>query len=125
MEELAQRSAQESAEALNIAALYVRRGRPVELEALALTHGTRAGTLPSEAPGQPARIPQHELTRAGAEALSVDLFDRLPRYGGHLSRELDRSLARYARLQETRQARESAILGDGSGRPSRQQVGRQ
>lgn len=45
--------------------------------------------------------------RAGAEALSVDLFDGLPRYEGHLSRELDRGLGRYARLQEARRVKES------------------
>ncbi len=49
--------------------------------------------------------------RAGAHALTPDLFDRLPRYEGHLSRELDRSLARYRRLQDDRQAKESAVPG--------------
>lgn len=39
--ELAPSGAQERAEALNIAGLYVRRGRLVELEAMALAHATR------------------------------------------------------------------------------------
>jgi len=39
--------------------------------------------------------------RAGATALGADLFDRLPRYEGHLNRELDKSLARYARMKES------------------------
>lgn len=110
--ELAPRGPQEQAEALNIAGLYVRRGRLVELEALALAHGTNAQMLPPEHPGMPERIVETELMRAGAEALSVDLFDRLPRYEAHLSRELDRGLARLARLQEARVARESAIVGE-------------
>ncbi len=41
--EIAPVTAQERAEALNIAGLYVRRSRLVELEALALSHGTHSG----------------------------------------------------------------------------------
>ncbi len=59
--------------------------------------------------GLPAEPTDRE--RAGARALTPELFDRLPRYEGHLSRELDRSLARYRRLQDERQAKESAVLG--------------
>jgi len=50
--------------------------------------------------------------RAAASALSSDLLDRLPSYEGHLSRELDRSHARYARLQEARRVREKAVPGE-------------
>ena len=110
--ELAPEGAREQAEALNIAGLYVRRARLVELEALALSHGTKAQMLPPESPGQPERIVESELMRSAAEALSVDLFERLPRYEAHLSRELDRGLARLGRLQEARLARESAIVGE-------------
>lgn len=112
LEELAPRSAQEHAEALNIIGLYVRRARLVELEAMALAHGTRAPLLPPARPGQPARVKENDLMRAGAEALSSDLFDKLPRYEGHLGKELDRSLARYARLQEARRQQESAVVGE-------------
>ncbi len=112
LEELQPQSAQERAEALNIAGLYVRRGRLVEFEAMALAHATRAPLLPPAGPGQPARVAQDDLTRAAANALSSELFDRLPRYEGHLGRELDRSLARYARLQDTRRAKEQAIEGE-------------
>lgn len=112
IEELQPGSAQERAEALNIAGLYVRRSRLVELEAMALAHATRTPLLPPVTPGQPTRVAQDDLTRAGANALSSDLFDRLPRYEGHLGRELDRSLARYARLQQDRSLKEQAILGE-------------
>ena len=112
LEELDPRGAQEQAEALNIAGLYVRRSRLVELEAMALAHGTRTRLLPPEGPGMPARVTQDDLTEAGANALSSDLFDRLPRYEGHLSRELDRSLARYAGLQEARRLKERAVEGE-------------
>ncbi len=110
LEELQPGSAQERAEALNIAGLYVRRARLVELEALALQHATRTG--PSGLPGLLAPLADQDRERAGARALSPDLFDRLPRYEGHLSRELDRGLARYRRLQEERQAKEAAVLGE-------------
>jgi len=96
--ELGPGTVQERAEALNIVGLYVRRSRLVELEALALAHATSTPSSPA-GPGRPPRVAPQDLTRAGANALSSDLFDRLPRYEGHLSRELDRSLARYARLQ--------------------------
>ena len=112
LEELDPRGAQEQAEALNIAGLYVRRSRLVELESMALAHGTRTRLLPPEAPGMPARVTQDDLTEAGANALSSDLFDRLPRYEGHLSRELDRSLARYAGLQEQRKLKARAVEGE-------------
>lgn len=50
--------------------------------------------------------------RAGATALGADLFERLPRYEGHLNRELDKSLARYSRLRDARVQREGAIAGE-------------
>ncbi len=94
--ELAPVTARERAEALNIVGLYVRRSRLVELEAMALAHATRTRMLPPAEPGGPARVIEEDLMLAGATALGADLFDRLPRYEGHLSRELDKSLARYA-----------------------------
>ena len=112
LEELDPGSAQEQAESLNIAGLLVRRARLVELEAMALAHGTRSGLPPSGVPGQPGAVAEDEVTRAAANALSSDLFDRLPRYEGHLSRELDRSLARYGRLQEIRRMKEQATFGN-------------
>ena len=112
VEELAPRSAQERAEALNIVGLLVRRSRLVELEAMALAHGTLTPLLPPAGPGQPERVTEADLVRAGANALSSDLFERLPRYESHLNRELDRGLARYARLQEARRAKEEAIVGE-------------
>ncbi len=80
----------------------------MELEAWALQHATRTG--PSVLPGLLSDPTDRE--RAGAHALTSDLFDRLPRYEGHLSRELDRSLARYRRLQDERKVREAAVLGE-------------
>ncbi len=115
LEELQPGSAQERAEALHLAGLYVRRARLVVLEALALQHATRTG--PAGLPGLLAEPTDRE--RAGARALTPELFDRLPRYEGHLSRELDRSLARYRRLQDERQARESARAGAGRPGPLR------
>ena len=112
MAELAPRTTQERSEALHIAGLLVRRSRLVEFEALALAHSTRAPVRPAAEPGGPSTIAESALTRAGADALSCDLFDRLPRYEGHLSRELDRSLARYARLQADPRGREQAIDGE-------------
>ncbi len=106
LEELQPRSAQERAEALHLAGLYVRRARLVELEALALQHATRTGPA-----GLPGELADRDREQAGAHALTPEMFDRLPRYEGHLSRELDRSLARYRRLQDERQAKESAVLG--------------
>lgn len=115
LEELDPGSAQEQAESLNIAGLLVRRARLVELEAMALAHGTRSVLPPSGVPGQPAA--EDEVTRAAANALSSDLFDRLPRYEGHLSRELDRSLARYGRLQEIRRRKEQVTFGNSVEQP--------
>ena len=54
MEELAPRSAQERAEALNIVGLLVRRSRLEELEAMALAHGTRT-PAPATGWSRPAR----------------------------------------------------------------------
>jgi hypothetical protein len=110
--ELAPVTAQERAEALNIVGLYVRRSRLVELEAMALAHATRTRMLPPAEPGGPPRVAETDLLRAGAEALGADLFERLPRYEGHLNRELDKGLARYARLRDARRLEEQAILGD-------------
>lgn len=50
--------------------------------------------------------------RAGAVALGAELSDRLPRYEGHLSRELDKSLARYARLRDARPPAEGTLEGE-------------
>jgi len=61
--ELAPVTAQERAEALNIAGLYVRRSRLVKLEALALSHGTQARLLPPESSGGP-RVPALSAARA-------------------------------------------------------------
>ena len=55
---------------------------------------------------------EEDLMRAGATALGADLFDRLPRYEGHLNRELDKSLARYARMKDARVQQEDAIAGE-------------
>jgi len=110
--ELAPVTARERAEALNIVGLYVRRSRLVELEAMALAHATRTRMLPPAEPGGPARVIEEDLMLAGATALGADLFDRLPRYEGHLSRELDKSLARYARMKDARLQQEDAIDGE-------------
>lgn len=104
IDELDPRSLQERAEAENIAALYVRRARLVELEALALAGATRKNVLPPEAPGMPERIRFRDAEKAAADALSSDLLHQIPRYEGHLSRELDRALARYRGLQRERVA---------------------
>ncbi len=50
--------------------------------------------------------------RAGATALGADLLERLPRYEGHLNREHDKSLARYARLRDARLQPEDAIAAE-------------
>ena len=110
--ELGPVTAQERIEALNIVGLYVRRSRLVELEAMALGHATRTRMLPPAEPGGPPRVAEADLMRAGATAFGADLFDRLPRYEGHLNRELDRSLARYGRLQDARLQQEDAIAGE-------------
>ena len=110
--ELAPVTARERAEALNIVGLYVRRSRLVELEAMALAHATRTSMLPPTEPGGPSRVIEDDVMQAGASALGADLFDRLPRYEGHLSRELDKSLARYARMTDARLQQEDAIAGE-------------
>jgi len=110
--ELAPVTARERAEALNIVGLYVRRSRLVELEAMALAHATRTRMLPPAESGGPPRMAEEDLMRAGATALGADLFDRLPRYEGHLNRELDKSLARYARMKDARVQQEDAIAGE-------------
>ena len=109
--ELSPQTAQERAEALNIVGLYVRRSRLVELEALALAETTKVKVLPPAEPGGPERMLETDLMKAGANALDAKLFDRLPRYEAHLGRELDRSLARYARMQEARLLKDSSVLG--------------
>lgn len=96
--ELDPQTAQEQAEALSIAGLYVRRQRLVEFETLALARSTEARIVRTSEGS--AMIAQPELERAGAAALTSDLLDRLPRYEAHLSRELDRGLARYRNLQQ-------------------------
>lgn len=110
--ELAPVTAQERAEALNIVGLYVRRSRLVELEVMALAHATRTRMLPPAEPGGPPRVAEEDLMRAGAAALGADLFDRLPRYEGHLNRELDKSLARYDRMRNARLQQEDSITGE-------------
>jgi len=55
---------------------------------------------------------EEDLMLAGATALGADLFDRLPRYEGHLNRELDNSLARYTRMRDARVQQEDAIDGE-------------
>jgi len=90
----------EVAEAQTIAGLVLRRARVGQLEALALAVATRAPMLPPEAPGLPKRIVMGDLEDAAAGALSSQLLQQLPRYEAHLSRELDRSLARYRQLQQ-------------------------
>ena len=79
---------------------------------MALAHSTKAPTLPPAAPGQPERIIETALWRTGAEALDAGLFDRLPRYEAHLSREIERAMARLERLQAKRRMREQAVLGE-------------
>ena len=110
--ELAPVTAQERAEALNIVGLYVRRSRLVELEAMALAHATRTRMLPPAEPGGQPRVAETDLMRAGATALGADLFERLPRYEGHLNPELDKSLARYARLRNARLLEDGAVEGE-------------
>ncbi len=110
--ELGPRTTLELAEALNLAGLFLRRGRLVELESLALAHNTQAKVMAPVGPGMPSRIGEVELQRAGSEALSGDFFERLPRYEGHLSRQIDQSRARFARMVAERQMKESAILGE-------------
>jgi len=110
--ELGPQTAQERAEALHIAGLYVRRSRLVELEATALAHNTCVPMISPPGRGRSAEAAQEDVMRAGANALNSNLFDQLPRYEAHLSRELDRSVARYVRLQESRQRREQAIPGE-------------
>lgn len=93
---------QETAEALAIAGLHVRRRRLLELEAVALAGTTRARLLPAVEPGGPPRVTYEEQERAASRALDSDLFRQLPRYESHLSRELDRCLGRLRSLQALR-----------------------
>lgn len=92
--------------------LYVRRSRLVELQAMALAHATLTTMLPPAEPGGPPRVAEEDLRRAGAMALGADLFNRLARYEGHLNRELDKSLPRYARLHDARLHQEDSITGE-------------
>ena len=85
---------------------------------MALGHATRTRMLPPAEPGGQPRVAEEDLMRAGAMALGADLFDRLPRYEGHLNRELDKSLGRYARLQEARLLVERAVEGQALGETS-------
>jgi len=110
--ELDPRTTLELAEVQHLAGLYLRRSRLVELEALALAHNSQAEVLPPAGPGRPSRITEPELQRAGSQALSGEFFDRLPRYEGHLGREIDRSRARYARMQAERHGKEQALVGE-------------
>lgn len=107
IEELGPASVLEQAEANNIAGLLVRRARLVELEALALQHTSLKPLRRSSAELVPV-MTEGERQLAGATALSSELLDRLPRYEGHLNRELDRGLARYRRLQSERLEKDQA-----------------
>jgi len=102
VEELQPVGPQEAAEALTIAALHVRRRRLLELEAVALAGTTRTKLLPAAQPGGPPRVTYEEQERAASRALNCDLFRQLPRYEAHLSRELDRCLGRFRKLQARR-----------------------
>lgn len=102
VEELQPVGPQEAAEALAIAGLHVRRRRLLELEAVALAGTTRARLLPAAESGGPPRVTFEEQERAATAALNGDLLRQLPRYESHLSRELDRSLARLRRLKAER-----------------------
>lgn len=110
--ELDPETEQERAEAMHVIGCYVRRQRLVELETAALQYGTRVPTLPPEVPGGPPRVVQADLHRAGAEALNSDLFEKLPRYEAHLTREVERGLTRLERLQAARRFKEQAIVGE-------------
>ncbi len=114
VDELQPEGAQELAEALAIAGLHVRRRRLHELEAIALAGTRRAPLLPPSEPGGPSRIRDEDQERAAAQALACDLFQQLPRYEAHLSRELDRSLSRLRGLQ-ARRADERVIEGSSGG----------
>lgn len=97
--------AQEYAEATRIAGLYVRLQRLSGLESAAMAASTQltphevfAG-LSDPYECLDTSTPQEKLA---CRALDSSLMDKLPRYEAHLSRELDRSLARYRELQSIR-----------------------
>ena len=50
------------------------------------------------------------ILRCGSSG--ADCFDRLPMYEGHLNRELDKSLARYDRMPDTRRQQKDGITGE-------------
>jgi len=96
---------QERAEATQIAALYVRRHRLLNLEAEALARATRISTAEISADlDDPFAVIADEpgTERSAVRALRSPVFEHLPRYEAHLSRELDRCLARFRQLQSDR-----------------------
>ncbi len=104
--ELAPVGLQERAEATQIAALYVRRHRLLELEAEALACATRISTAEMLADlDDPffAIADEPGTERSAVRALRTPVFEHLPRYEAHLSRELDRCVARFRLLQADRQ----------------------
>ena len=62
---------------------------------------------------QPGRNPALAEERAAGNSLAGETMDRLPRYEAHLSRELDRALARYDRLQAARRQLEPRGVAGG------------
>lgn len=58
--------------------------------------------MPPAQPGEPSGITYRDQERAANGALESDLLRQLPRYEGHLSRELDRCLARLRAMQGRR-----------------------
>jgi hypothetical protein len=105
VDDLAPATAQEQVEATRIAALHIRLHRLLGIEAAALSSSTRntvgetIASLSDPYDHLDGRTPQEKLA---ARALDSSLLEKLPRYESHLSRELDRSLARYWSLQEMR-----------------------
>ncbi len=90
--------AQEWAEAVHIGSVYVRLQRLLRLESAAITASTRLTV--TEVLDPLAHLDDTtSAERTACRALDSSLLDRLPRYESHLSRELDRSLARYRQLQ--------------------------
>lgn len=97
--------AQEYAEATRIAGIYVRLARLTGLESAAIAASTQftphevLASFSDPYDDLDTRTPQEKLA---CRALDSNLLEKLPRYEAHLSRELDRSLARYRELQSTR-----------------------
>lgn len=108
----------EVVEAEHIARLCLRIARLAPIEAIALAGATRVRLLPPAGPNEPHRVLEGDQEAAAGAVFASQLLQLLPRYEGHLTRELDRALARYRTLRQREREVGGVRVIEGGGLPA-------